>query len=524
MAVVGRSRRAARAQGQGPGRASLAAGLPAPVQGQARASATPAGPPTASRATSTRTRTSRGTDRGRAQRHHRERRRTARRAGRRRRRFTSETDSEVLRAPDRRSERRPTLEDAVREALTRVVGTYGIAVAGHAPPGPASWPPATAARSCSASATRRCSSPPTSPRWSATPGRSCTWTTASWRPYAPTGSAPSTLDRRATRKEPSVIEAEDGRVRRRGLHALHAQGDPRAARRRRAGAARPAGRAVRHRAPGRAEPGRRARPARSAGSRSSAAARRTTPGRSARSCIEELARIPADAEPASEFRYRNPVVERGHAVRRGEPVRRDLRHPRRRPGAQAQGRPGRSAWSTSVGSAIARECDGGIYLHAGPEIAVASTKALHVHGGGVRPARAAPRPHPRPVARRRPPDRRGLRALPGADRGDPGQQEDRIAELAARVRRRPQHVLHRPGPRLPGRPGGSAEAQGGLLRPRGGLPGQRAQARPARAGQPGAADRRDRARTTSCWTRTCRRWSEIKARRGRVRRRSAHPA
>ena len=47
--------------------------------------------------------------------------------------------------------------------------------------------------------------------------------------------------------------------------------------------------------------------------------------------------------------------------------------PSRRSSARAAGS---SAWSTSSARAIARECDGGIYLHAGPEVAVASTKAL----------------------------------------------------------------------------------------------------------------------------------------------------
>ena len=71
-----------------------------------------------------------------------------------------------------------------------------------------------------------------------------------------------------------------------------------------------------------------------------------------------------------------PGHRAGHPLRRGQPVRRDHRHPARGPGGPPQGRAGASAWSTSSASAIARECDGGIYLHAGPEVAVASTKAL----------------------------------------------------------------------------------------------------------------------------------------------------
>ena len=54
--------------------------------------------------------------------------------------------------------------------------------------------------------------------------------------------------------------------------------------------------------------------------------------------IEQLARIPAHAEPASEFRYRNPVDRAGHALHRREPVRRNLRHARGGPGSEAQRR------------------------------------------------------------------------------------------------------------------------------------------------------------------------------------------
>jgi glutamine---fructose-6-phosphate transaminase (isomerizing) len=91
--------------------------------------------------------------------------------------------------------------------------------------------------------------------------------------------------------------------------------------------------------------------------------------------IEELARMPADAEPASEFRYRNPVIEpdtlyvavsqSGETADTAFAVREV-----KRKGGHVVG------LVNVVGSTIARECDGGIYLHAGPEIAVASTKAL----------------------------------------------------------------------------------------------------------------------------------------------------
>ena len=91
--------------------------------------------------------------------------------------------------------------------------------------------------------------------------------------------------------------------------------------------------------------------------------------------VEELARIPADAEPASEFRYRDPVIEPDTLYvavsQSGETVDTLLAVQEiRRKGGRVVG------LVNVVGSAVARECDGGVYLHAGPEVAVASTKAL----------------------------------------------------------------------------------------------------------------------------------------------------
>ncbi len=91
--------------------------------------------------------------------------------------------------------------------------------------------------------------------------------------------------------------------------------------------------------------------------------------------LESLARIPASAELASEVRYRNPLVERGalHFVvsQSGETA--DTLYAMRelqRKGATVLG------ICNVVGSTIARETDGGVYIHSGPEIAVASTKAF----------------------------------------------------------------------------------------------------------------------------------------------------
>jgi len=91
--------------------------------------------------------------------------------------------------------------------------------------------------------------------------------------------------------------------------------------------------------------------------------------------IEELARIPVEVEYASEFRYKNPVLNDRTLVivmsQSGETA--DtlaaLREAKRR-GARTMG------IVNVVGSTIARETDFGMYLHAGPEIGVASTKAF----------------------------------------------------------------------------------------------------------------------------------------------------
>jgi glutamine---fructose-6-phosphate transaminase (isomerizing) len=90
--------------------------------------------------------------------------------------------------------------------------------------------------------------------------------------------------------------------------------------------------------------------------------------------IEELARIPVEVEYASELRYRNPPVDQGTLLfaltQSGETA--DtlaaLREMKRK------GHP-TLAICNVVGSTIAQEADGGVYLHAGPEIGVASTKA-----------------------------------------------------------------------------------------------------------------------------------------------------
>jgi glucosamine--fructose-6-phosphate aminotransferase (isomerizing) len=146
--------------------------------------------------------------------------------------------------------------------------------------------------------------------------------------------------------------------------------------------------------------------------------------------VEELARIPSDAEPASEFRYRNPVVDPDTlyvAVSQSGETLDTLMAVQelRRKGGQVIGA------VNVVGSAIGRECGSGVFLHAGPEIAVASTKALTnmtasfamlaLLLGRVRDLSAAS--GQRIVA--------GLRALPGQLEAILA-EEEQIAEIARR--------------------------------------------------------------------------------------------
>ncbi|MDA1077369.1 MAG: glutamine--fructose-6-phosphate transaminase (isomerizing), partial [Proteobacteria bacterium] len=91
--------------------------------------------------------------------------------------------------------------------------------------------------------------------------------------------------------------------------------------------------------------------------------------------IESLARIPCDAESAAEFRYRNPIIERDTlylAVSQSGETFDTLAAVEeiKRKGGTVLG------VVNAVGSSIARACSGGVYLHAGAEVAVVSTKTF----------------------------------------------------------------------------------------------------------------------------------------------------
>ncbi len=91
--------------------------------------------------------------------------------------------------------------------------------------------------------------------------------------------------------------------------------------------------------------------------------------------IEKIAQIPVEVDYASEFRYRNPLIKKGDLIivisQSGETA--DTLAALK----EAKKKKARTLGIVNVvGSSIAREVDCGIYLHAGPEIGVASTKAF----------------------------------------------------------------------------------------------------------------------------------------------------
>jgi glucosamine--fructose-6-phosphate aminotransferase (isomerizing) len=144
--------------------------------------------------------------------------------------------------------------------------------------------------------------------------------------------------------------------------------------------------------------------------------------------IESLTRIPADAETASEFRYRNPVIEPATlyvAISQSGETFDTLAAVQeiKRKGGRVLG------IVNTPGSTIARECGSGIYLHAGPEVSVTSTKTftstvaafalLALHLGRIRDV--GPADGRRLI--------RALQALPGQI-AEVLAQEDAIAQTA----------------------------------------------------------------------------------------------
>ena len=227
-----------------------------------------------------------------------------------------------------------------------------------------------------------------------------------------------TEDARPTTRQPSIVDWEIDAYDTAGALALPRQGDPRAARRDRAHA--------------RGRLDERFSTAHLGGLNLDARELRDIrrvkilgcgsayyAGQMGAQLIEELARIPADAEPASEFRYRNPVIEAdtlyvavsqsgetydtlaavqevrrkgGRVLGRGE-------HRRQRHRARVRRRDLPARRAGDLGR-----------LHQG----------VHLHRGRLRAARAALRPGPRPLAGRREADHRGARGAARPDPRDPG--------------------------------------------------------------------------------------------------------
>ena len=283
------------------------------------------------------------------------------------------------------------------------------------------------------------------------------------------------------------------------LPALHAQGDPRAARRAGADRVRP------DRCPTRAtssfedgELGLDEYAARgSSAFRSSPAARRSTPAGSRRYLIERLAQAcrstwtsrPSSATATLAAGRRDPGA--GHL-----PVGRDRRHAGRHAPRDASSARARRRSATSIGSTHgARVGPAWILTHAGPEIGVASTKAFLAqvvasYMLAVRMGRARGRidleQGQRELARR--PASACARRWSESCSGREAVTEPRRDDRARAPQGREGLPLPRSGDQLPGRARGRAEAQGDLVRPRRGLPGGRDEARP---------DRADRARSCS---------------------------
>jgi glucosamine--fructose-6-phosphate aminotransferase (isomerizing) len=340
--------------------------------------------------------------------------------------FTSQTDSEVLAHLIARGSSHSDLEEAVRQALRAVVGTYGIAVVD------ARYPDRiVAARNGSPVVLGIgdkemfvASDLAALVRYTRQVVHLDDGEVATVRPD---GFRTATLDARTTTHEPSVIEAEVGSYSADGYthfmrKDIHEQP-----------------RAVERALKGRIEE--RFYTAHLGGlnfdARQARAIRRVKilgcgsayyAGQVGAQLIEELARIPADAEPASEFRYRNPVVEADSlyiAVSQSGETYDTLAAVRelKRKGGRVIG------VVNAVGSGIARECEGGVYLHAGPEISVTSTKTftatcvvfalLALHLGRIHDL--SPADGRRVIA--------GLHALPGQI-GEVLTQEEHIAAIA----------------------------------------------------------------------------------------------
>ena len=193
--------------------------------------------------------------------------------------------------------------------------------------------------------------------------------------------------------------------------------------------------------------------------------------------FEDFVRIPVEVEYASEFRYRNPVLEEGDILiaisQSGETA--DtlaaIRMAKER-GAHVFG------ICNVVGSSISRESDSGAYTHAGPEIGVASTKAFTAQLTvlalvAMRVGQLRGTIDPQQLNR----------LMVGLD-GIPEKveallkKENAFKAIAEAYKGRAQCLVPRPRIQFPSRPRGCPQAQGNQLHPRGRLSCRRNEARP----------------------------------------------
>ena len=207
----------------------------------------------------------------------------------------------------------------------------------------------------------------------------------------------------------------------------------------------------------------------------------------AKYALERWAQVSVEVDISSEYRYRDPVVEVGTLVigvsQSGETIDtiQAMREAKRR-GARVV------AVSNVVDSSSAREADAVIYTRAGLEVSVASTKAYVAQVAALellalRLAQLRSTLAPADIEAHF----LGLAAVGRPGRAGPRAPRRRRGGRA-RARRGPRLLLPGPPRRLPDRAGGGAQAQGGHLPARRGLPGRRAQARapgPDRAGRRG---------------------------------------
>ena len=204
-------------------------------------------------------------------------------------------------------------------------------------------------------------------------------------------------------------------------------------------------------------------------------------GMVAKYAIEHWTRLPVEIEIASEFRYRDPVLgpdtltlavsQSGETIDTLEAA----RHARRQ-GSQV------IAVTNTVGSSLAREADGVLYMHAGTEICVAATKTFATqmvsqYLVALYLAQVRGSMFPEEIAEVL--DR--LDELPDAVQRAIG-LDDRMPRPGRTLRRRADRALHRATHRLPCRARRCAQAEGTQLPPRRRLPRGRTQARTDRPG------------------------------------------